>query len=269
MQMFAIFVVVLLVPSLIFAGASKFGIAKATGSEKFLTVPLVIENRDNLTAIDIPLSFSEGVTLKEVNFEGTRVDYFDLKIANINNDQNWVVIGLLPQMSQTAKPDLAAGDMDSKPIANLVFEVDDPNVQDITIDAVVLEDPHHSLQFVYHEEDGTGSQFKVEYPEFQSFTFSLSGESPSNLPDHYSLNQNYPNPFNPSTQIKYALPSAGHVTLAVYNVLGQRVTNLVDGFREAGEHTEQWDASGYGSGVYFYRLSAGSFTETKRMVLVK
>jgi len=269
MHMFAIFIVVLLVPSLIFAGASKFGIAKATSSEKLVTVPLVIENRDNLTAIDIPLSFSEGVTLKEVNFAGTRVDYFDLKIANINNDQNWVVIGLLPQMSSKAQPDLAAGDMNSKPIANLVFEVNDASVQEITIDAIVLEDPHHSLQFVYHEADGTDAQLKVEYPEFEAVTFSLSGESPSNLPDHYSLNQNYPNPFNPSTQIKYALPTAGNVTLAIYNVLGQKVTNLVDGFREAGEHIEEWDASGYGSGVYFYRLSASNFTETKRMVLVK
>jgi flagellar hook assembly protein FlgD len=89
-----------------------------------------------------------------------------------------------------------------------------------------------------------------------------------------TLSQNYPNPFNPTTEISFALPSAGHVSLEVYNVLGQRVVTLVDGYREAGEHFVQWnstDASGnqVSSGVYFYRLVAGQFVETKKMVLLK
>jgi hypothetical protein len=272
-HMLAIVAVVLLVPSMIFAASAKFGVAKATsGENNLVTVPIVIENKDNLAAIDIPLAYSEGVALKEVNFEGTRTDYFDLKIANIKNDQNVVVIGLLPQMTSKFKPDLAAGDMNSAPIANLVFEVLDPTVKDITIKSVVLEDPHHSLQYVYHEYDGAGNitGLRVERPDFESITFSLSGGSDNpSLPSQYALNQNYPKPFNPSTEISFALPEQARVNLTVFNVLGQKVVTLVDKELEAGEHTVTFEADQYGSGVYFYRLATSKFHETKKMVLLK
>ena len=271
-QMLAIVAVVLLVPSMIFASSAKFGVAKATSSDNNLvTVPLVIENKADLAAIDIALEFSEGVALKEVTWEGTRTEYFDLKIANIENDKNLVVIGMLPQMTPKFKPDLAAGDMDSKPIANLVFEVLDPTVKEITLKAVQLKNPDHSLQFVYHEIDGAGNitGLRVERPDFQSVTFSLSGSEPGNLPTEYSLSQNYPNPFNPSTQIKFALPEQTRVNLTVFNVLGQKVVTLVDQDMDAGEHTVTFDADQYGSGVYFYRLATDNFRETKKMVLLK
>jgi len=80
---------------------------------------------------------------------------------------------------------------------------------------------------------------------------------------------NFPNPFNPTTEISFSLPNASDVKLEVYNVMGQRVTTLADRFMEAGEHTVQWDAGSFSSGVYFYRLEAGEFVETKKMVLLK
>jgi hypothetical protein len=89
------------------------------------------------------------------------------------------------------------------------------------------------------------------------------------LPTHFSLEQNYPNPFNPSTAISYDLPIAGRVTMKVYDVLGREVATLVDGFVEAGHHRETFDASRYTSGVYFYRLTAGDFTQTKKLLLLK
>jgi hypothetical protein len=89
------------------------------------------------------------------------------------------------------------------------------------------------------------------------------------LPSSYALHQNYPNPFNPRTQISFSLPQASHVTLEIYNVLGQRVATLADGDLEAGHHTVSWDAAGLASGVYFYRLTAGQFTDRKKMLLLK
>ena len=80
---------------------------------------------------------------------------------------------------------------------------------------------------------------------------------------------NYPNPFNPTTEISFNLPQTAYVTLYIYNVTGQKVAVLVDRQMGAGRHTAQWDAGSFSSGVYFYRLTADSFTETRKMVLLK
>jgi hypothetical protein len=89
------------------------------------------------------------------------------------------------------------------------------------------------------------------------------------VPSTFELGQNYPNPFNPSTTIAYALPVDTRVTLSVYNALGQEVATLVDGDMPAGMHAATWDATGFASGVYFYRIAAGDFTEVKRLVLTR
>jgi len=89
------------------------------------------------------------------------------------------------------------------------------------------------------------------------------------VPGDPVLFQNYPNPFNPATLIRYALPARSDVTLAVYNTLGQRVATLVRETQERGYHQVSFDGSGLASGVYFYRLQAGSSVETRRMILLK
>ncbi len=89
------------------------------------------------------------------------------------------------------------------------------------------------------------------------------------VPSQVNLDQNYPNPFNPRTTIRFALPKAARVSLKVYDILGREVATLLDGFSEAGEKSVEFKASHLASGVYFYRLMAGDFVETKKLVLLK
>jgi len=105
--------------------------------------------------------------------------------------------------------------------------------------------------------EGSGTTQSVHHPE------------PGTLPGEFSLTQNYPNPFNPSTEISFGLPVSSNVTLTIYNVLGQEVATIANQQFDAGYHTVVWDAGNMPSGIYFYRLSAGSFTDLKKMVLMK
>ncbi len=94
-------------------------------------------------------------------------------------------------------------------------------------------------------------------------------EEEAGMPKEYSLMQNYPNPFNPTTIIKFALPKDSHVKLSIYNVLGQEVATLVNGFMSAGYHTVKFDASGLNTGMYIYKIQADNFVSMKKMMYVK
>jgi hypothetical protein len=101
------------------------------------------------------------------------------------------------------------------------------------------------------------------------FEYSKSIEVDMNGVKKFELTQNYPNPFNPTTTISYILPQAGMVRLTLYNILGQEIRTLVNETKEAGTHTINFDASDLNSGMYIYKIESGSFTQTKKMTLVK
>jgi hypothetical protein len=103
------------------------------------------------------------------------------------------------------------------------------------------------------------------------------GQGNNNFPGEFDLEQNYPNPFNPSTTIRYSVPQTSHVTLKVYDMLGQEVATLVDEEQEAGEHEIEFVPKEKASGAYFYRMQArplnsssrSKFSVTKKFVLVR
>ena len=88
-------------------------------------------------------------------------------------------------------------------------------------------------------------------------------------PEGFALMQNHPNPFNPATTINFTLPQSSYVTVNIYNSLGKKTASLVNGNLSAGLHSVEWNARGFASGIYFYRITAGSYAETKRMLLMK
>jgi hypothetical protein len=98
---------------------------------------------------------------------------------------------------------------------------------------------------------------------------SVNEERTQTVPTNFELSQNYPNPFNPTTTIRFSLPQSGNVKLVVFNLLGQVVANLVNGYKEAGTYNINWNASKLSSGIYIYRIESNSFSVTKKMTLLK
>ena len=94
-------------------------------------------------------------------------------------------------------------------------------------------------------------------------------ENEHSVPQAFELLQNYPNPFNPVTTISFSIPDDCHVILKVYNTLGEEVFTLLDNSYSTGIHSIKWDANDLSSGIYFYRLQAGSFEKTKKLMLIK
>lgn len=119
--------------------------------------------------------------------------------------------------------------------------------------------------FVDQDHDGTID----DTLSYTNQSTGIDGVRGSTIPEKFRLAQNYPNPFNASTVIEYGLPIISHVTLKVYDVLGGEVATLVDEFQSAGNRQVRWDALGMASGVFYYRLTAGSFTEVKKLILIR
>lgn len=127
---------------------------------------------------------------------------------------------------------------------------------------------------IYQPRIVVDSRFSIGTTHFEkTMKFHLVGtvgiEEETRNPSSFNLSQNYPNPFNPSTTIRFSLPIAGIVKLKVYNVLGEKVETLLNGFADAGFHEINFNAEHLQSGIYFYTLNAGEFAQTKKMILLK
>ncbi|MCC6961982.1 MAG: T9SS type A sorting domain-containing protein [candidate division Zixibacteria bacterium] len=270
----------LVVPALLAKDAGNrdlFRVGEASFiSESEFVIPVLISHDEDLAAMDIPLTYSAGVTLTQVSFENTAVADFDVKIANIDSENHRVTIGLVkmvnaPQQNPYLKPAAGGGNT----VAHLHFKLDDPTLQSVEIGTFASADPSHELMFVYNEYVDGVPHVRDLTPEFVGGQVSLNARTPNlALPTEFSLSQNVPNPFNPSTQVSFALPTAAKVNLSIYNVLGQHVKTLVDTDMRAGYQTVTWDGTDntghtVASGVYFYKLNAGDFTATKKMLMLK
>ena len=131
-----------------------------------------------------------------------------------------------------------------------------------------------------HYVDGPGgstisqwaSDFQAEFQERADWCLdesSVDEKGCGELPKCFELGQNYPNPFNPTTQIEYSVPESDYITLKAYNILGQEIASLYEGFQLPGNYTATFDGSGLSSGVYLYQMKADNFSDIKRMLLLK
>lgn len=124
-------------------------------------------------------------------------------------------------------------------------------------------DPDNSVANEVHENNNIGWAPVIAYGSFTDV------ESEKTMPEQYTLYQSYPNPFNPTATISFELPTSGNVSLKVFNTLGEEVETLINDFKSAGKYSVQFNGSRLASGVYFYRLQAGDFVQTRKMLLLK
>lgn len=257
-------------------GQPEIAAAGDNGVNRRVTVPISLDNIRELVAMDIPLSFGQagdGIQLVGVTY-ASRVNYFDEKITNIDNNKKTVIMGLISMAYNPGTPDLSTG---SGEVARLTFEVTDPTMTQFTIAAATMEQPYHRLLWVYNEyDDQHRPTAQTIEPEFSPLTVTIPAGGGPSVPREFALAQNYPNPFNAGTVIRFDIPMGedGNVRLTVYNVLGQTVRTLADREYVPGHHEVAWDGtdnngSPTASGVYFYRIQTKHSSDTKKMTLLK
>ncbi|HSG99252.1 MAG TPA: T9SS type A sorting domain-containing protein [candidate division Zixibacteria bacterium] len=239
-------------------------------------LPVYLGGNDQaITGFRLPLRYnSNDLTPDSVSLIGSLVDPLMTEIESKNADSGYFGVTLLPPFSGES-PRITA---DSGLLATFWFTVspgagsqavivDSLN----TVDTVAPGNPPivllRRLEFVDTLATSLIPQFTPGQVSVLSTDVAAGDDSP--LPNVFALDQNYPNPFNPSTKITFSLPAASEVSLKIFNVLGQSVTTLASGELAAGPHTYEWDAAGYPSGVYFYRLDASQGTLTRKMMLLK
>ncbi|MCB2230819.1 T9SS type A sorting domain-containing protein [bacterium] len=232
-------------------------------------------NNDLISGMMIPIRFNDAaMTLDSVSFVETIVPAgFSAQVNYDPYSDGWI-ISVVPPISATPPVGI---DTVSGLICKAFFVMADPLAPGTyEVDSVNVDSLFGGVFHKWRRVEFSTPDARTLLPGFESgqvFVRVSTGVGddlgPTGLPTDFALAQNYPNPFNPSTVIEFSLPTAGRVSLSVYNILGQEVSRLVDRRMEAGIHQVTFDASDRPSGVYFYRLSHPDGSVTKKMTFVK
>ncbi|TFB11225.1 T9SS type A sorting domain-containing protein [Candidatus Marinimicrobia bacterium MT.SAG.2] len=189
----------------------------------------------------------------------------DAVIYNGSIYEMWYEGGRGAQLTQIGYATSTDGLVWTKHASNPVLPVGPFNVWDwsmLIVPSVLYDGTSYHL---WYTGLASGQKFQIGYAT--SISVGIADEGV--VPEKYELSQNYPNPFNPETVIRYSIPKAEEVSLVVYNLIGEEVAHLIDERKPAGSYTVKWNASNISSGIYFYRLQAGDFVLTRKMVLLK
>lgn len=243
-------------------------IVDATPGSHFGVRILLANNLLEIGAMQIPLKwFSTSLTLDSVSFVGSlKTDGF--AGTGFQQDPTSVLVTYVPNVIISPLPTITAA---SGLIAELFFTLTPDAAQGV----IVIDSTNNSPfpgQLILSDKTG-----QIAYlPQFAPGAVIVGAPTAVEddldsglLPAEFALDQNYPNPFNPTTVLEFSLPYASSVKLEVFNVLGQEVALLAEGWYSAGVHRLEFDASNQPSGLYFYRFTYDGGSDTKKMILLK
>ena len=235
-----------------------------------------ISSSDNIT---FPFYTGQGSTLHD--YTAYLPDYgisFQRPVDTVNHGQTSVNRVIAPMMGTYSGTVTYTASVSPTPSqGTITFNWSPSNVKtfsgapdSLTLNSVVSSDvPYQNYTVTVSAVENSG-------PRTHSRTWVLSvaniigiSHNSNEVPLSYALGQNYPNPFNPTTQIEYSLPKQSFVTLKVFNLLGQEVATLVNDVKTAGVHDITFNGENLPSGIYYYRINAGDYTDVRKMILVK
>ena len=151
-------------------------------------------------------------------------------------------------------------------IGHVLWDFDDSYpVSDFSPTHIYTKPGEYRVTLLIWDEPGRGARAE----HFITIESLGTDESNPGIPTDYKLSQNYPNPFNPITRIEYEMPQNGNVNVSIYNIKGELVEKLIDGYNTTGKYSIQWNPKNISSGQYFYQISVDGFVQTKKMVLLK
>jgi len=231
-------------------------------------VPVNVYNEDNIEKINIPLSYdSDYLTYANTVYTGLRGQSSKTRVESVNNSLGQVLLTLT--WNESTPLETGTGTL-----ARVQFQINAGSEGElINIDTASYLGIQ-SLEFISSEPDTFTPYFNDSYVYVRTATDVGDEDDDFIIPDDFALNQNTPNPFNPTTDISFDLPRSTHVTLNVYNILGQKARTLIDENLPAGSHIITFDGrddGGYelSSGIYFYQIKAGEFSQSRKMTLLK
>jgi len=150
-----------------------------------------------------------------------------------------------------------------------IKRVDTMSTGAVEVRYIFISDRFARVEVTAKDASQAGDTIDVTSPTWWNVAIPTDVKIVDSAPVEYRLSQNYPNPFNPTTTIRFGLPERSAVTVKVFNLLGEEVATVVDGIYDAGERAVEFDAANLSSGVYVYRLQAGTFTQTRKMVVLR
>ncbi len=253
-----------------FSGDISVGSAEVAPGHQVI-IPVYLSGNDiDIMALTVPLQYnSADLSVDSVSFIGTLIKPGMSPLVQIDNPNQFVKFTYAPTSG------LPLINEESGLLASIYFsvEVSSPD-QTVSIDSVYRLEYVGPPQLWTRVEVADSSGTSIFFPTFTAGYVEVKTHTGADdgglvLPMALELKQNFPNPFNPATTISFSLPERSHVTLKVYNILGQEAETLIDDVLNPGEHDIVWNACNKASGVYFYRLAYKNRVLTKKMALLK
>jgi hypothetical protein len=247
-----------------------------TGESCYVDIPVYFVTDDSVPSFFLPLKWHSAdcrIYPVAVTWHGVFIEW-DEAFDAIYADQHWIrIIGFHDLDSGDVKPPLYT-DYQRFQGLTITFYIESEAIEQIcTIDTLIFSRCFRLYFSCMHGVDDfipvvqTGSITVGDGVGIDDLT-----ESP--VPDKYRLSQNFPNPFNPDTRMEFQIPEPGHVSLEIYNIIGQKVKTLVSEYKSPGYYQVSWNGTNdynqvVPSGIYFYRLDTGAYSETRKMVMLK